>query len=279
METTIDYTTFQSRVNLLTQINATNEKEVAERYKEEDTKLCHVGERILLAYAKSSIHPEKGTLLFRATPPDWDDFDKTNFVCFSYPKEQATKLNRCNLPCNPIFYCSSDMSVCLNEILQNKKKKLTFPLKLYVSQWVVEKEIEWKILPFVFGDLLPSNPAYEYGQKNKKQLFEKYQQVLDPKDIKDYIAFYNRTFLEKECFKFSSLVSHKFIYEDNGDIVFYPSLQFSEGNNYAVNPKLINNNSISLQRVYELQIEKVDDGHILEVLSVGYPKGLKISWN
>lgn len=273
---TIDFETFCKRLAILEEICSTiNEREILQRFKEEDEKLIKQGEQILLAYSNNSPHPTKATVLYRTTINDYDGFDETNISCFSYRK--LPNLNRCNLPKFPVFYCSDNSSISINEALHSKD--LSFPTHIYLSSWKVNTERKWKILPFVSQTLPTVNKAYEYAENSKQALFENYKDHLPYEDIKKFIEFYHDEFRKEGQYKFSSIVSYKFLHEDNGDIIFYPSVQVeAEGNNYAINPKWIDNNSISLAIVQKFRIEKNNDIFYWYLEAEGHPNLEKIQW-
>lgn len=267
---TIDFTTLQNRVPLLEEINPDLSKEdINRKFQEEVTKLCKQDEELLIVSAKHSPHPEKGSVLFRTTT-EYDDFNQNQISCFSYPPETKTPLNRCNIPKNPVFYCSDTSSISISEVLQNKKHD--FPVHLYLSEWGVENDVTWKILPFIFKGLPSTNKAFEYAVKNKQEVLDKYKNILAIEDIDRYVEYYHDVFRNEKSFKFSSIISYKFLYEDNGDIIFYPTVQVeAEGNNYAVNKKWIDNKTILLKKVHKFRIEKINNIYNWYLEELGNP--------
>ena len=273
---TLDFETFAKRLKLLEDISSTLSKdEVLQRFKEEDHKLTNQNEQILFGYANNSPHPTKDTVFYRTTVNDYKDFDETSISCFSYRK--LPNLNRCNLPKFPVFYCSDNSSISINEALHYKE--LTFPTHIYLSVWRVNIERTWKVLPFIFQTLPTVNKAYEYSEKNKAALFEKYKDKLSPKDIQKYIDFYHDEFRKEGQYKFSSTTSYKFLYEDDGDIILYPTVQVeSEGNNYAINTKWIDDGSINISLVLKYRIEKDDNIYSYYLEAEGRPNNEIINW-
>lgn len=273
---TINFKTFQERISHLENISSDLSKEdTLKKFQLEDKKLTNPNEQILFAYSSDSSHPSKKTVLFRATFP-FDGFDETNISCYSYPKVPG--LNRCNIPKYPVFYCSDNSSICINEAL-NGKQFDKFPIKLYLSEWNVSDERKWKILLFIFFTLPTVNKAHEWSERNRQTLFEKYKQHISETDIQNYIQFYHNEFRKKDCYAFSSIVSHKFLYEENNDIVFYPSVQVeAEGNNYAINTKWIDNKTIFCSKLYKYRIEKNDDIYSWYLEAEGLVENEKIKW-
>lgn len=273
---TIDFETFKERLSLLENISSDlNKQEALQKFQKEDKKLTKENEQILIAYSPESLHPTKETVLFRATIP-FESFDENAISCYSYPKNPG--LQRCNIPKHPVFYCSDNSSICINETL-NGKLFDTFPINLYLSTWNVSEERKWKILPLIFLTLPSVNKLHLYVEKNRKSLLEKYKDQISEKDIQSYIQFYHNEFRKKDTYKFSSIVSHKFLYEENNDIVIFPSVQVeSEGNNYAINTKWINNKTFFCSKVYKYRIEKNDDLYSWYLEAEGIPKGNKIEW-
>jgi hypothetical protein len=274
--TTIDFRTFQERLSKLENISSDlSKKEAFEKFRLEDKKLTKANEQILFAYSGDSPHPNKETVLFRAAFP-FDGFDETNLSCYSYPK--APGLNRCNIPKHPVFYCSDNSSICINEAL-NGKQFDKFPINLYLSEWNVSDERKWKVLPFIFFTLPTNNRAHEYAEKNRQTLFKKYKNNISEADIQSYIQFYHDEFRKRDCYAFSSILSHKFLYEESNDIIFYPSVQVeAEGNNYAINTKWIDNKTFFCSKIYKYRIEKNDDIYSWYLEAEGIPEGDKVKW-
>lgn len=274
--TTIDFKTFKERLSLLEGISSNLSKdEVFQKFQLEDKKLTKENEQIMFGYNGDSLHPTKETALFRATVP-YTSFDETNISCFSYPRNPES--NRCNIPKHPVFYCSGNSSICINEALKGKQFDY-FPIHLYLSVWNVSNEQKWKILPFIFLTLPTVNKAHDYAERNRQMLFEKYKNHISETDIWSFIQFYHDEFRKRDCYKFSSIVSHKFLYEDGNDIVFYPSVQVeAEGNNYAINTRWIDNKIIFCSKVYRYRIEKLDNTYYWYLEGEGLSKGDKIEW-
>ncbi|MEJ7827211.1 MAG: RES domain-containing protein [Segetibacter sp.] len=281
---TLDFRTFQTRLAQLNEISDDlNEKEVIARFKEEEAKLIKENEQILLAHNSESPHPTKQTVLYR-TITHYPGFDENIASSFSHPTPNKTRLNRCNIPKHPVFYCSDSGSICVSEAIYNKQ--LSFPFYLYLSHWQVNVDRKWRILPFVFHGLPSINKAHEYSTRNKQLLFTKYKDVLAEKEIEQYIHIYHREFrkyhpedTKGSNYKFSSLISHEFLYRDEGDIVFYPSVQVAaEGNNYAINTKHIKDKNVCLIKVDKIRIEDVCGVYDWYLEAVGTPVEDLIKW-
>jgi len=273
---TLDFKTFQERLYLLENIsNNLSKQEALQRFQLEDKKLVKENEQILFAYSGDSSHPTKESVFYRATLP-FDGFEEKAISCFSYPKNPG--LQRCNIPKHPVFYCSDNSSICINEAL-NSKQFDTFPLNIYLSTWKISQARKWKILPFIFFTLPTINKAHEYAEKNREGLFEKYKEQISETDIECYIQFYHDEFRKKDSYAFSSIVSHKFLCQEDNDIVFFPSVQVeAEGNNYAINTKWIDNKIIFCSKVHKYRIERVDDLYNWYLEAEGLPKDDKIEW-
>lgn len=273
---TLDFKTFQARVALLNEISGNSESEILMKIREEEAKLINDKEQILLAHNSQSPHPNKETVLYRTTSV-YPSFDEKIVSCFSHPKPNSTQLNRCNLPKYPVFYCSDSGSICINEALYNKT--LSFPFYLYLSHWRVDIDRKWKILPFVFQALPSMNKAHDYAEKNRQMLFDKYKGFLREDEIEQYIHFYHQEFRKESDYKFSSLVSYKFLYEDDGDIVLYSSVQLAaEGNNYAINIKHIDDKSVLLIKVDKIRIDDAGGTRNWYLEAEGTPKDDFVEW-
>lgn len=273
---TLAFKTFQERLSLLESIGSNLSKaDALKKFELEDKKLTKENEQILFAYSGDSSHPTKETALFRATF-SFDGFDERKLSCFSYPQNPG--LNRCNIPKHPVFYCSDSSSICIDEVLNGNNFE-NFPIYLYLSVWNVSVERKWKILPFIFLTLPTINQAYGYAEKNRQTLFEKYKNHISETDIQSYIQFYHDEFRKRDCYNFSSIVSHKFLYEDNHDIILYPSVQVeAEGNNYAINTKWIDNKTIICSKAFKYRIEKDKDIYSWYLVAEGTPIEDEIEW-
>lgn len=274
---TIDYKTFQERRKLLKKINENLTKDQAlQEYKEEEEKLVKENEVMFFPHTPNSPTPEMNTLLYRATLP-YPGFDEESLDSFSYPK--SPELNRCNIPRQPVFYCSDKCYVSINESLKAQNIN-SFPFHLYLSIWRVKITKKWKILPLIFFPLAKINPLHDFAQRNEQEVIEKYQKYLRKEDIKNYIKFYHDEFRKINCYEFSSIISHKYLYDDENDAILYPSVQENaEGNNYAFNPKYINNNDIVLDETYRFRIEKKDDEYSWYLEAKGSLNAGKIEWS
>ena len=151
--------------------------------------------------------------------------------------------------------------------------------KIYLSVWSVSVEKQWKILPFVFFKLPSNNNVNDYAQHNRQFLIEKFKEHISEEDIESYMQFYHDEFRKENCYSFSSIVSYKFLYEDDKDIVLYPSVkEEAKGNNYAFNKKWIKNKTLICRKVYRLSLEKKDDIYDVVFEAEGTPVNNNVKW-
>ena len=275
----VDFKTFEERLPLLNPIaDNLSKDEISSRVREEEAKLIKEDEQMLLAYNNLSPHPTKGMVLYRTTT-SYPDFDENLVSFFSYPNAKIARANRCNLSKHPVFYCSDSAAICINEATYNKT--LNFPYYMYLSHWQVTIDKKWKIVPFVFQQLPSTNSAYEYSERTKRALVEKYKNILKESEIQQYVQLYHQEFRKENDYRFSSLVAYKFLYEDDGDIVLYPTVQVAaEGNNYAINTKHIDTGNLSLHRIDKIRIEHNKDLNLLDwyLEAIGTPDGEHVKW-
>jgi hypothetical protein len=272
---TINFEILYQRIKTLVKINSNISKEnILKRFIEEKNKLIKDNEQFVLCYMNDSPHPTIDNLLFRARI-NIEGLNENKISSFSYPIEPP--LNRCNIPKHPVFYCSDKPSVSIKEIIKSENP-LTFPITIYLSTWKVKSKKEWKILPFIFDDLPLSNQLFNYTKNSIEEFNILFRNILPRNDIKKFVRYYHKIFRLKN-YKFSSIISHDFLYEDKGDIIIYPTVQLKkEGNNYAFNTKWIDNETICLNEISKYRIHKDEEYYLLYLESKGKPKNKIINW-
>lgn len=255
--TIISLDDLKRRVQSLTHIeNTLDHDSVNLRFIEENNKLTIDDKVPIFIRHPSSPNPRLDQNLYRVTQ-DFPGFQEADISYYQYPPDGLTKQQRCNIPKNPVFYCSDVWAISLFEVLQGQN--CVSDKIFYFSEWSVRANRQWKVLSFIFGGVPETNPAYIYIQQNQSNVVEQYGKLMSEKDIEHYLDFYHAEFTTAGNHIFSSIVSHQFLYDNGkGDYIFYPSVQaMKEGNNYAFNKNVIDSNELELSKVYKLHIRKL----------------------
>lgn len=236
--------------------NALDETGVKKKFIEENNKITFENAVPLFVINPSSPMPRLGQKLYRVTQ-EFSGFQKNDPSFYQHPPKNITSQLRCNLPKNPVFYCSDIWGISLFEVIQGKDD-ITNKI-FYFTEWEVMVDRTWCALSFIFSGIPQNNPAYPYVQNTNNQIIQKFAPYMSEKDIDDYMEFYHSEFTKDGSHKFSSIVSYQFLYDNdqgNGDFVFYPSVQASKnGNNFAFNKKIIEGGEIALKRVFKVHVE------------------------
>jgi len=171
-------------------------------------------------------------------------------VEYSYPKPvDCNDIRRANLPGYPVFYCSHHPYTAFKEM----EKWNGNENKYVVSKWRknnIEKD-------FIHAPTYPEKDQFKNVLKQTiniwRQGSEDYKRALA-----QFVFFMGDQIIREDDYSVSACLSYKLLYEKNIDVISYPSILNFEGINFAFSPKVINNDSLILDRIYivELGIEK-----------------------
>jgi hypothetical protein len=265
--------------------NWLDEGGIRKRYLEENAKLTIGDEVPLFIFNPESPLPVAGQNLYRTTR-HFPGFQESEPSFYKQPPKGLTRQQRCNLPKHPVFYCSDLLGICLFEVIQGIST--ISGEYFYFSEWEVLSNRKWRVLSFIFSGIPKTNPAYSYIIQKQPDVFKKFENFMSPNEVQAYIDFYHAEFTREGSHKFSSVVSHQFLHENdqgNGDFVFYPSVQgLKEANNFAFNENVIESGEIVLRKVYKVYIDQLTKtsassiAWIYALKSVGEVIGIQLQW-
>jgi hypothetical protein len=209
------------------------------------------------------------------------NFQQSNISHYSYPPCGFTARGRCNLPKFPVFYCSEYGATSIIEFLRAHPDQISDDL--YLSEWIMTRSYQWKMLAFVLSGLPEVNAgnliANQLRSKAEKTLLE----FMPEHEIQKYIKFYHEAFTSNEH-KFSSITSHSFLQIDNQDVILYPSIANDKKDlNQAINANLIDNELLKLDKVFTIKVKvgnisELNDDMFYDLTSVANRKSDSLIW-
>ncbi len=166
--------------------------------------------------------------------------DFNNIQEYSYPKN-SSGLGRANIPNRPVFYCSLSPITAINEMkIPNRGRK---SIKYVISKWKM-KDSNKKISIV---------PTYTKETEHHFNKMIKMANIKSTKQQKEYLEFVGEQLLSDNYSK-SALLAHNIIYENNIDAITYPSVIDDRSPNMAISPKLIDNGTITIDKVYIVEL-------------------------
>jgi len=253
--------------------------------KENNKLLLHADEEIYFPFFKSSSKPKKGDKLYRITKY-FSGMDTERFSSFLYPPKAIAGGGRCNIPRNPVFYCSHQPFFSLLEILQgteiNNSKEVFF-----LSEWEISFEKNWSLLGILLDKTIPPENNYHsvclehYGEYEQKFL----SRGVSTTDFIAQNEFLHTQFLKNGDHRFSSISSHEFLYGESGqnDLVIYPSVQGEKRqSNLAFNTKSLHNGDIQFNYAIGFCITDFTTANGWKFFATGKAKlesGGQLSWS
>ena len=229
MKRIIPFKELESRLQMVERITESCDFFSAKQFatKENNKLLLHADEEIYFPFFKSSPTPKKGDKLYRITKY-FLGMDTERIASFLYPPKPIARGGRCNIPRNPVFYCSHQPFFSLLETLQgiefNNSKEVFF-----LSEWEISREKNWSMLGILLDKAIPPENNYysvclnHYGEYKQKFL----SSGFSTRDFITQNEFLHTQFLKNGDHRFSSISSHEFLYGESGqnDLVIYPSVQ------------------------------------------------------
>lgn len=204
----------------------------------------------------------------------------------SYPPVKVSKLNRCNFPGFPVFYCSNNPMTALLEVVRlgNSSKR-----KFCLSTWKIRQgEDDFLVQPYLFGDLHKRNPFSVIKDSISNRLNESFNNSLsaDQEDgIRLYLRFMADTFLNDENFSQSSFFAHRRLYAPHKlptDILIYPSVQTQyKGINMAIHPNFVDTMLLP-ERFYIIEVDYISENFEnlrANISKYGILQQRQIKWN
>lgn len=222
--------------------------------------------------------------IFRAR--EVNSFNDINLLCeHSYSPRGLTRLNRCNFPNYPVFYCSNNGMTALCEVAKGD----TFQGKKYcISRWAISQSTEDVLIqPYLFGDIHADNIFIEL----QKTLVEKIKEIFENKlneeqeeGLKLYLKYMADLFINDNSYNLSAFFSHRRLYATHNyktEILIYPSVQnLKKGVNMAIHPNFVDSKMYPV-RFYIVGITNLDrtKGNInLEFYNYGVMERSQIKW-
>jgi len=204
----------------------------------------------------------------------------------SYPPVQVSKLNRCNFPGYPVFYCASNPMTAILEVVRegNYSKR-----KFCLSTWKVrQSKNKFLIQPYLFGDLDKRNPFGVLKDSISDRLGDSFNNTMsaDQKEgLRLYLRFMADTFLNDKNFSQSSFFAHRRLYAPHElptDILIYPSVQtLYKGINMAIHPNFVDTMLLP-ERFYIIEIDYISENFenmSAKISKYGILQQSQIKWN
>ena len=204
----------------------------------------------------------------------------------SYPPVNVSKLNRCNFPGYPVFYCANNPMTALLEVVRmgNYSKK-----KFCLTTWKIRQvEEDFLVQPYLFGDLDTRNPFSVIKDSISNRLNESFNNSLSTdqeEGLRLYLRFMADTFLNDENFSQSSFFAHRRLYAPHElptDILIYPSVQTQhKGINMAIHPNFVDTMLLP-QRFYIIEIDHITENFEnmrTRISMYGILQQRQIKWN
>lgn len=182
---------------------------------------------------------------------------------YSFPPNNVVKsIQRANIPFHPVFYCADNPMTAILETLRNEKV-INPKTNYYLSKWQLKPEIDYRISPFLFGNLDNSSPYKKMSDDN----FKKIEEMLDGyneeeiKSFKKIMHFLSHLFIYDNSYVVSSFIAHSYLYANHNyrtDIFMYPSYQTDRKHvNFAIHPNVVTE-KMQLKSVYKINVENLD---------------------
>lgn len=202
---------------------------------------------------------------FRVRP--LDDFINIDLIGeHSYPPLNSVKMNRCNFPGFPVFYCSNNAGTALMEVVKNIKDKNK---EFCIAKWqVIESNENFHFESFLQIPLPEENQFSffndNYSEKFNSAFRKSFNSDLTEEQkegINEYLKYIASCFIQDYEYSISASLAHRTLYANHNfrtDIIIYPSVQSSfKGVNFALHPNFVENN-LKLVRLYVCNFSEFD---------------------
>lgn len=184
----------------------------------------------------------------------------------SYPPINQTKMNRCNFPEYPVFYCSDNAFTAL---LETAREYGNNGKKYCISRWEIEKtDNELVFQTFLQTELSPANHFNNLRDNIMERIGEPFYKEFGERMGKDkedglieYLRYLDGCFINDTNYSLSASLAHRALYPDHNiptDILMYPSVQTKfRGVNMAIRPNFVDQ-QMRIKRVYVVELNKYD---------------------
>ncbi|MCG6189104.1 RES family NAD+ phosphorylase [Maribellus maritimus] len=182
---------------------------------------------------------------------------------YSYPPNKIIKsTQRANIPYHPVFYCADNPMTAILETVRDEKE-INPKTNYYLSEWKLKPDIDYRVTPFLFGNLDASSPFKSMSDDNFKKI-EKMLEGYEREEIESFkkiMHFLSHLFVYDNSYVISSFIAHSHLYAPHNyrtDIFIYPSHQTERKHvNFAIHPNVVTE-KMQLKSVYKMNIEKLN---------------------
>lgn len=196
---------------------------------------------------------------------------------FSFPPTSVCKSNqRANIKYKSVFYCADEPFPAIKEcgVEDNDEG--------YLSVWEINANRDLNYAN-CFPEKLPKNNTWrEYGNFHHNFLIEK--QTEENKELlKHKIALRNlvtNKFMKEEPpYLISSMLANEYLYENNADLIMYPSAKtFQNYTNFAIHPNVVLNH-LKCYKILKFKVAKLESEQLqLKFISIGHIENDRINW-
>lgn len=190
------------------------------------------------------------------------DFKDTGLICeYNYPPPHlSTKLQRCNYPSNPVFYCSNDIGAALMEVI--KDQKISNDERFLVSKWSIIDTRQIKLTSYLSNNFNEQND-FDLGRLMINKFLESNGNNLtnsQKEGLELYTKYLAEIFTSDNNYHISAALAHGLLYSEHPltpNILFYPSIQAEhKALNMAIHPNFVDNNMI-LEKIYLISVNNI----------------------
>ncbi|MEQ8909536.1 MAG: RES domain-containing protein [Vicingaceae bacterium] len=189
-----------------------------------------------------------------------EDFNNISLYSeHSYPPAPLTKkINRCNFPFHPVFYCSTHPFVALLEVIRKSKYK---EKKFCISKWsIIPNESNHRFQSFLQSKNKLDN-EYDFIRAAELRKIENEQfKNLTNKQAESFLMilkYLQGVFIDDKLYNLSASFSHRIFYPTHiysTDIMMYPSVQSRfKGVNMAIHPNYVDQH-MKIDRLYIINL-------------------------
>lgn len=232
----LDFESYKNNLNILSQIDFSKST-----YDEIYNKFHDLALTIPMIGAKlKTVNGINGHKLYRArlskTISDKEDLSLIQSFSFPPPAVCISK-QRANIEFKSVFYCADGAFPAIKECgAENGDEG-------YLSIWKINATRDL-LYANCFPEILPKNNTWEeFGRFHHNFLIES-QTKKNKSLLKHKIALRNfvthKFMKEQKPYYLSSMLSNEYLYENNADLIMYPSAQtFQEYTNFAIHPNVV----------------------------------------
>jgi len=203
--------------------------------------------------------------------------DTSLIQTFSFPPTSVCKTNqRANIKYKSVFYCTDEVFPAMKECGAEDGDEG------YLSTWGFNATRDLYYANCLPEILPETNTWAEYGKFHHNFLKEK--QTKDNKELLNHkIALRklitDKFMKEKPPYHISSMLSNEYLYENNADLIMYPSAQTLQNyTNFAIHPNIVLNH-LKCSKVVKFKIMKQENEQIRFKLGlIGHIENDRINW-